>query len=84
MIKGSQFTHKRHLNQIRKRLPDDDDGGLPKEKIIMDVIYDHFDGPIPQADPEQCRLKRKRKMTVFIVVNPKRKKKYCDSCRVNT
>ena len=74
IIKGSHFTHKRHLNQIRKRLSDDADSGPPEEKEVMDVIYDTFDMPIPQAALEQCRLKRKRKMKDFIVVNPKRKK----------
>ena len=51
MIKGPQFTHKRHLNQIRKRLSDDADSGPPKEKEVIDVIYDTFDTPIPQAAP---------------------------------
>ena len=74
IIKGPQFTPKRHLNKIRKCLSDDADSGPPEEKDIMDVIYDTFDMPIPQEVPEQCRLKRKRKMTDFIVINPKRKR----------
>ena len=44
IIKGPQFTHhKRHLNQIRKCLPDNADSGLPEEKEVMEVIYDTFD-----------------------------------------
>ena len=74
IIKGPQFTHQRHLNQNRKRLSDDADSGPPEEKEVMDVIYDTFDMPKPQAVPEQRCLKRKRKMTDFIVVNPKRKR----------
>ena len=63
IIRGPQFTHKTHLNQIRKRLFDDADIGPPEEKEVMDVIYDTFDMQILQVAPEQCRLKRKRKMT---------------------
>ena len=79
LIKGPQFTHRRHLNQIRKRLSDNANSGPPE---VIDVIYYTFDMSIPQAEPEQRRLKRKRKMTEFIVVNPKRKS-YWDSCGVN-
>ena len=75
IIKGPQFTHKRHLNQIRKRLLDDADSGPPEEKEVMDVICDTFHMPIPQAALKQRCLKRKRKMTDFVVVNPKREKK---------
>ena len=75
IIKGPQFTHhKRHLNQIRKRLSDNAESGSPEETEVMDVIYDTFDVPIPQAVPEQRCLKKKRKMTDFIVVHPKRKR----------
>ena len=84
IIKGPQFIHhKRHLNQIGKHLSDDADSGPPEEKEVMAIIYDTFDMPILQAAPEQPRLKRKRKMTDFIIVNPKRKS-YWDSCGVNT
>ena len=51
IIKGPQFTHKRHLNQIRKRLSDDTNSGPPEEKKVMNVIYDTFDNSIPQAVP---------------------------------
>lgn len=40
IIKGPQFTHKRHLNQIRKRLSDDTDSSPPEG---IDVIYNTFD-----------------------------------------
>ena len=74
ITKSPQFSHKRHLNQIRKRQSDDADSGPPEEKQVMDIIYDTFEVPIPQVALEQRRLKRKRKMTDFIVVNPKRKR----------
>ena len=38
IIKGPQFTHKRHLNQFRKHLTD---SGLPEETVI-DVTYNTF------------------------------------------
>ena len=64
---------KRDNNQIRKPLSDDANSGPPEEKEVIDAIYDTSDMLILQAASEQCRLKRKRKMTDFIVVNPKRK-----------
>ena len=83
IIKGLKFTLKKHLNIIRKRMSDDADTGPPEEKEVMDVIYNTFDIPISQVALEQRRLKRKRKMMDFIVINPKRKK-FWDSCGVNT
>ena len=62
IIKHPQFTHKRHLNQIRKCLSYDNSS--PSEmKEVMDVIDDTFDMPIPQAALEQHHLKTKRKMS---------------------
>ena len=58
IIKGLQFTHKRHLNQLRKRLTDKTDSG-PPEETVMDVIYDTFDIPTPLATPGMRRSKRK-------------------------
>ena len=60
IIKGKQFTHKRHLNQLTKRLMNEAD------------IYDPFDIPTPLGAPDMHRSKRKRKATDLIVVNPKR------------
>ena len=37
IIKGPPFTHKRHLNQIRKHLIGEADSKPPKE-TVMDVI----------------------------------------------
>ena len=44
IIKGPQFAHKRHLNQLWKCLTDEADR-VPPEKTDMDVIYDTFDIP---------------------------------------
>ena len=60
-IKVLQFTHKRILNQIRKRLSGDADSGPPEEKEVMDVIYDTFDMSILQVAPDQRRLRGKGK-----------------------
>ena len=73
IIKGPQFSHKRHLNQLRKRLSDDIDSGPPEEEV-MDVIYDTFSLPTPLAAQPERRSQRKRKMTDWIVINPKKKK----------
>ena len=71
IIKGPQFTHKRHLHQLRKCLTDEANRKSPEE-IFIDVIYDTFDIPTPLADPKMHRSKRKRKGIDLIVVNPKR------------
>ena len=52
LSKGTQFTHQRNLNQIRKRLSGDADSSPPEEKEVINVIYETFDMPIPQAAPE--------------------------------
>ena len=59
IIKVPQFIHKRHLNQIRKRLTDDADSSPAEEKEVMDVLYDTSDTTIPQAASEQRRGKGK-------------------------
>ena len=46
IIKGLLFTHKRHLNQMRKRLLDDADSGHPEEKEVVNVIYDPIYQPL--------------------------------------
>ena len=71
IIKCPQFTRKRHLNQLRKRLTVKTDG-KPPEQTVMDVIYNTFDIATPLAASEMRRSKRKRKTTYLIVVNPKR------------
>ena len=41
IIKGPQFTNKRHLNQLWKHLTDEADSE-PPEETVMDVIYVTF------------------------------------------
>ena len=70
IIKGPQFTHKRDLTQLRKRLTDEANSGFP-ERTAMGVIYNTLDIPTPLAAAEMHHSKRKRKATDLIVVNPK-------------
>ena len=51
IVKGPQFTHKRHLNQLRRRISNEADSG-PSEETVMDVIYNTFNIPTPLAAPE--------------------------------
>ena len=74
IVEGPTFTHKRHLNQLRKRWSDDPDINPPEVEETMDIIYDMFDLPSPQPTPQTRRSSRKRKTTELIDVNPKRKK----------
>ena len=74
IVEGPKFSHKRHLNQLRKRLSEDVNSGPPEQEEVMDVIYDTFSLPTPQAAPQQRHSSRKRRATEFININPKRKK----------
>ena len=62
--------HKRHLNQLRRRILNDADSG-PSTETVMDVIYDTFNIPTPLSTPEIRRSKRKRKETDLIIVKIK-------------
>ena len=73
MVKGPKHTHKRHLNQLRKRVIDDEIE-TPNQEDVMDIIYDTFDLDSPQAAPQRRRSARKRKSPELIELNPKRKK----------
>ena len=71
-VKGPQFTHKRHLEQLRRRISNEADSG-PSEETMMDVIYNTYNIPIPLVAPEILCSKRKRKAMDLIIVNPKQK-----------
>ena len=66
IVKGPQFTYKRHLNQLRRHISNEADRG-PLGETVMDVIYDTFNIPTPLAIPETLRSKRKRKATDLII-----------------
>ena len=73
IVKGPQFKHKRHLNQLKRHILNETDSS-PLEETVMDVIYDPFNIPTPLATPEIRRSKRKRKATDLIIVNPKHRR----------
>ena len=82
IIDGLKFSHKKHLNVLRKRWSDDINRDSPEREETMDVIFDTFDLPSPQPAPERRQSYRKRKKkTELININPKRRK-YWDSFRV--
>ena len=62
IVKGPHYTHKRHLNQLRRRISKEADSG-PLEETMMDVIYDTFSIPTPLTAPEICCSKRNKKAT---------------------
>ena len=74
IVEGPKFSHKRHLNQLRKRLSGDVNSGPTEQEEAMDVIYDTFSLPTPQAVPQQRRSSRKGRATDVIDINHKRKK----------
>ena len=69
IIKGPQLTHLIHLNQIKKRLSFDVDCGTPEEKVVRDVIMILLICQYWSCPQNYSFLKRKRKMSDFIVVN---------------
>ena len=70
IVKGPQFTHKRHLNQLRRCILNEVDSS-PSEETLIDVIYDAFNILTPLAALEIRHSKRKRKATNLIIVNLK-------------
>ena len=73
IVKGPQFMHKRHLNQLKRCISNEVDSSS-SEKTVMDVIYDTFNIPTPLVAPKIHPSKRKRKATDLIIVNPKHRR----------
>ena len=48
IIKDPQFKHKRHLNQLRRRISNEADSS-PSEETVADIIYDTFNITTPLA-----------------------------------
>ena len=69
IIKGSRFTHKKHLNQIRKRYSNTVENN-PWEEDPMDIVFDTFAVPIPQMASKQRRSKRHREITDLVEITP--------------
>ena len=62
MVEGPYSTHKKHLNQIRKRTSDEP-SETPPEVETLDLLYEAFDLEPPQTSTEIRRSGRKRKLT---------------------
>ena len=77
MVEGPHATHKKHLNQIRKRTSDESSETPPEEEEMLNLLYDALDLESPQTSTEIRRSDRKRKLTDPLEVNP-RKKNYRD------
>lgn len=61
MVEGPHSTHKKHLNQIRKRTSDEP-SEIPSEEEMMNLLYEAFDLEPPQTSTEIRRSTRKRKL----------------------
>ena len=72
MEEGPHATHKKHLNQIRKRTSDESSETAPEEEML-DLLNDAFDPEPPQTSTEIPHSSRKRKLTDPLEVNPKKK-----------
>ncbi|XP_029639543.1 uncharacterized protein K02A2.6-like [Octopus sinensis] len=71
MVKGPKYEHRRHLNQSKKRHTKNQG----RQEEPMDLWYDLFQVPEPQAKAEPtCRLNKKRKPTEMMEINAKRKR----------
>ena len=73
MVEGPHATHKKDLNQIRKRTWDESSETPPEEEELLDLLYDKFDLEPPQISTEIRRSGRKRKLTDPLKVNPRKK-----------
>ena len=73
MVEGPSGTHKRHLNQLRKRYSEDSETTPPEPEEVIESFYDTFELEPPQTTPDQRRSLRKRKRTELIEINPKKK-----------
>ena len=71
MVEGPHATHKKHLNQIRKRTSNKSSETPPEEEMLY-LLYDAFDREPPQTSTEIRHSGRKRKLTDPLEVNPRK------------
>ena len=62
IIERPKCTHKRHQNQLQKRILNDSNDVTQTEEL-KDTIFNMFDLDPPQSTPEIRRSGRKRKFT---------------------
>ena len=72
-VQGKTFIHRRHVNQLQKRITDEPTETPQIEENDQLDLYDTFDLQMPQDEPE-ARGKRKRKAPPQFIIDPKRKK----------
>ena len=72
-VQGKKFIHRRHINQLQKRITDESTETPQIEEDDLQDLYDTFDLQMPQAEQEEPRLKRKRKAPPQFIIDPKRK-----------
>ena len=72
-VQGKKFTHRRHVNQLQKRITNELTETPQIEEDDLQDLYDTFDHQMPQAEQE-AKVKRKRKAPPQLIINPKRKK----------
>ena len=71
LIKGANWVHERHLNQIKKRYIEEENNN--EEPMV--VFFNVFDIPVPKRAPETRQIsKRKWRPSDRLKVNPKWKK----------
>ena len=73
IVNGPRFTHKRQLNQIRKRYSNTVENN-PRLEDPMDFVFDTFDFLIPQTAP-QLKIQKKTRNNGFKWDKPKTEKK---------
>ena len=73
-VQGKKFTHRRHINRLQKRIPDEPTETPQIEEDDLQDLYDTFDLQMLQAEQEETRLKRKWKAPPQFIIDPKRKK----------
>ena len=72
-VQGEKFIHRRHVNQLQKRVTNEPTKTPQIEEDDLQDLYDTFDLQMPQAEQEG-RVKRKRKAHPQFITDPKRKK----------
>ena len=72
-VQGKKFIHKRHVNQLQKRITDSPSETPQIEEDDLQDLYVTFDLQMPQAEPE-ARVERKRKAPPQFIIDEKRKK----------
>ena len=71
-VQGKKSIHRRHVNQLQKRITDEPKENPQIEEGDLQDRYDIFDLQMPQAEQE-ARVKRKRKALPQFIIDPKRK-----------